>query len=527
MEGSFSLRIKRLLLFIQNDKIAILILTLITLGTRMFRLSFHDIWYDEAYSFFGAIGFFKNAQIFDFNPFIYPWFLKNWTSFFGNSLFSLRLPSAFFSAASLYPLFRLVAMVGNRKAAWLVSLIFILSPFQIWYSQEARSYSFIIFEAILFWYVFTRYVAAPRIRYAYSCFFVLVLSVCTDYRLGFFLLFFVVLHFRSLDKRLAFFCMAALLVSLVLCLRVFMAQADFFKQISFWAPVPLWISPLITFNNMLFGYNRLPFFNSISLSLTAVLLIILGLAHGPRMGMIKSLVFLPVVFGFVFSKLSVSIYVDRFFAFISPFFYVGLILSLNSLKNLFLKKALFAALFLPLIAAAIFYYTDTNEERCLRAGEFWSRMHVGVPFKHPYQAAVRFLTGHYQRHECILFSNRDFPLPFQYYSFFVNNNRGASKDEMTHKLVCVPEFMAKNFFESRIAAKFSKEASMQVLSEGWLEGNKREGISRYWLVTTTWYRGQAVEHTANAFLVRSFMSRCCRKIKTFEIDGITVDLFEF
>ena len=57
---------------------------------------------------------------------------------------SLRLPAALFGALSCVLLYGLARMIGGRRAAIAASVLLALSPFQVQYGQEARSYTLVI-----------------------------------------------------------------------------------------------------------------------------------------------------------------------------------------------------------------------------------------------------------------------------------------------------------------------------------------------------------------------------------------------
>src|SRR5205823_8653991 len=67
----------------------------------------------------------------------------------GTSEIVLRLPSVLFGTASLALMFIVVTpLLGNRVALVSAGLLAI-SPFHVWYSQEARPYSLFLFLSLL------------------------------------------------------------------------------------------------------------------------------------------------------------------------------------------------------------------------------------------------------------------------------------------------------------------------------------------------------------------------------------------
>lgn len=80
----------------------------------------------------------------DFHPPFFYLFTKLWTTIFGLSEISLRLPSVFFTWATGILLYSLVGF-------W-PSLLFLLNPLSVYYSQEARMYSMVTFFLFLSYY---------------------------------------------------------------------------------------------------------------------------------------------------------------------------------------------------------------------------------------------------------------------------------------------------------------------------------------------------------------------------------------
>ena len=115
------------------------IILLISLGLRLISLN-QSLWLDEAisanvvknYSYSDIVTKFSPA---DFHPPLYYLTLKAWTSIFGISEISLRLPSVIFSLVTIYLVFRFFGI-------W-PSLLLAFNPLYLYYSQEARMYSLV------------------------------------------------------------------------------------------------------------------------------------------------------------------------------------------------------------------------------------------------------------------------------------------------------------------------------------------------------------------------------------------------
>ncbi len=104
-----------------------------------------SLWLDEAttarvvqqYNYLEIV---KNFSPFDFHPPLYYLFMKFWTSIFGYSEISLRMPSVIFSLISGWIIFLIGKKIKDEKIGFWASLFFLFNPLIIYYSQEARMY---------------------------------------------------------------------------------------------------------------------------------------------------------------------------------------------------------------------------------------------------------------------------------------------------------------------------------------------------------------------------------------------------
>lgn len=136
---------------------AVVGVTLVGLGLRAFHLGSGSLWYDEAFSALAAERPFAqmlDATAYDVHPPLYyiilwAWF-RLWPGTGRPSEAWLRLPSLLFSVLSI-PLtwsfargFKL-----DRCAALLAAALMAVLPFQIFYGQETRQYSLLLFTSLL------------------------------------------------------------------------------------------------------------------------------------------------------------------------------------------------------------------------------------------------------------------------------------------------------------------------------------------------------------------------------------------
>ncbi|MCB0191341.1 MAG: glycosyltransferase family 39 protein [Anaerolineae bacterium] len=116
---------------------------LIAAFVRFFNLSGQSLWSDEGNSVaLARRGLVEIAQrtAFDIHPPLYYWLLKLWIGLWGDSEVGLRSFSAVLGVLCVYLIGWLGIRLFGRRVGLLAALLAALSPFQVYYSQEARMY---------------------------------------------------------------------------------------------------------------------------------------------------------------------------------------------------------------------------------------------------------------------------------------------------------------------------------------------------------------------------------------------------
>jgi 4-amino-4-deoxy-L-arabinose transferase-like glycosyltransferase len=136
----------------------LLSIILIALALRLYQLTYHSLWFDEAISVHWArqtvprileVGF---TQVEDRLPPLYYLMLKGWTTLFGLSELGVRSLSVLFGTLLIPVVASLAATLFNRRIALDAALLTTLNPFLIWYAQEARMYApAVFFSALTVW----------------------------------------------------------------------------------------------------------------------------------------------------------------------------------------------------------------------------------------------------------------------------------------------------------------------------------------------------------------------------------------
>lgn len=133
---------------------------------RFINISSESLWLDEGLS--ARLASMPLADISalglqtDHNPPLYLYLLHFWINLFGKSELAIRSLSALLNAACIPLLWLIVNRLFNSRIAYISVLIFALSPFQIYYAQEARAYSLLCFTSLTATWAFLRLRSTPN-----------------------------------------------------------------------------------------------------------------------------------------------------------------------------------------------------------------------------------------------------------------------------------------------------------------------------------------------------------------------------
>lgn len=134
---------------------------IVALAFDLHQLGGVNVWFDEAFSYvfasqpFGQMwrgmwGPEPNMEL--YYTMLYGWLRTLHLLGLRPTEFLLRLPSALFAALGAMAVFALGKRLGGWAPALIAALLFILNPLQLYYAQQARSYSMEVFFTIAAWY---------------------------------------------------------------------------------------------------------------------------------------------------------------------------------------------------------------------------------------------------------------------------------------------------------------------------------------------------------------------------------------
>lgn len=126
-------------------KWALVGVVILALALRLYRLDSQSFWIDEAWSISAASRNFPDFLLIRDNiPPLHHSILKLFITILGASEISARMPSVLAGVISVALLYRMAARLFGKPTGLVAAFLLSISPFHIWYSQEARPYAVLI-----------------------------------------------------------------------------------------------------------------------------------------------------------------------------------------------------------------------------------------------------------------------------------------------------------------------------------------------------------------------------------------------
>lgn len=396
----------------------LLLILLLGFALRLFHLEEREMWYDEAFAVlyaekdlgaivYGTVTPVEGAAA-DIHPLLYYFFLHGWMNL-GQSPFVVRFPSTFFGLLSICMVFRLGRELFGARAGLIAAALTAVSPFHVWYSQEARMYSLLCLSSLLSIYFFVRVWKDGKAVHWIG------FSVCTAlslyvHNLAFLVLFtldvFVIMRRRW--KLLKPLLLSHAVIGALFLPWLLLVPSQFAKvHQAYWIPTPgptELVRTLIVFTfNLPMPDWLLPLALFFSL-----LLLFLTLYRTLRPSTVRtqssqwaeyltmSLSFMPVITMFVISQLK-AVYVERAVVVSALAYYL-------TVAQAGVKRRLPRFVTLSLVPVPF-----------LVAGSLWYQYNYSQFPRSPFREANAFLREHYRTGDVIVHDNKLSFFPSHYY----------------------------------------------------------------------------------------------------------------
>ncbi|MEM2925795.1 MAG: glycosyltransferase family 39 protein, partial [Methanocellales archaeon] len=166
------------------EKFIFLSIFLLGVFLRLYNLGRDSLWLDELVSFQIArepsfIEVYSSALLDNHPPLHY--LLLHIMTYFGESEFILRLPSAVFGILTIPVAYKLGEYYFGKSEGLISAFLLSISYFHIRYSQEARMYAQLLFFSALSLYFFSRAIKENQNRFWIAFIFATILGIYSHY----------------------------------------------------------------------------------------------------------------------------------------------------------------------------------------------------------------------------------------------------------------------------------------------------------------------------------------------------------
>ena len=374
----------------------LLIILIIATVLRLYNLTAISLWHDEAFSAL-LVKYNLSEMMYrialDVHPPFYYLVLRCWDLFFGNSLFSIRMFSVLFGILIVLGVYLLVKEIfKNNRLALFACLIVAVNPFQIQYASEARMYtlgtfliifsSYFLLKAIkqtkssneflplfkggsrgiflinnkVYWLLYILFASAAIYTHYYIFFSIFAQAIFVLY---------IILRKSKFsisaflkNKIFHYSILAYSLIALLYLpwLKTFLKQTGQVQE-NYWIPAMNFWSIPNTFWKMTFelpiNFLKTEYIlTALMLIISAVIISVLKKKKQPAKWLIFFSLIIPFITASVFS-LKTSVYLDRYFIFVSAFYLIFIALGIFLIRNKFIKAVIAAAIILGCLCGFI------------------------------------------------------------------------------------------------------------------------------------------------------------------------------
>ena len=169
-------------------KMAIIAIIILAFALRLYRLDHQSIWYDE-----GLSAYFAEQSLEDMlagistadHPPLHFIALHLWMRIAGRGEFSIRYFSLAWGVVAVPVMFKLSESLVKREVGFWAAFLLSISPFHIWFSQEARMYTMLVTLSLASAYAFLKLLSAWRTRELWLCAALNLLGLYTHFYFAF------------------------------------------------------------------------------------------------------------------------------------------------------------------------------------------------------------------------------------------------------------------------------------------------------------------------------------------------------
>lgn len=350
---------------------SIILLGIISLGLylRLYRLDYLCLWYDEVKSV-SIANEFRVSDIWDeedaIKPLFYLFILRPWIKTFGLNEYSARFPAVILGCIAIFLLYKLGSFIFDKPIGLICAFLLAISPFSIYYSQQADYSSMKIPAVILTMLLFFRYLKLKKglfpltlvnaaLLYIHpACFFAVIIQNAVIL---------LVIKDKGIYRKWFY---GQIFIMFLLCLWVLIfKRIDSLHRTTYWVATPALETIFRTFeafghgvyrfanggtgfsvHNKYLLYPRILLGIHISLLLFSLFRLKRTDEDYPKVVIILIWLLLPIFSLFVFSRLFFPIYTDRYLMYCLPAYILLVGYAFSRLRSKKVQFVLIAAVFL-------------------------------------------------------------------------------------------------------------------------------------------------------------------------------------
>jgi len=379
---------------------------------RIHDLGAESLWYDEISSIDQANRdlpslFFK----FHLSP-LYFFLLRYWMKLFGMTEVSLRYLSAVSGIGSIFLTYRVGRILFNKRVGIISSVFISLSPFHLFHSQDARHYSLFVFLTLLSMLLFLKILNESFEKKCKLYIFYAIATVLLLYThlWGIFVVLAQNIFFflrKHDEKRRWIVAQTVIFVTFFVWFAPFVSfllkEKEYITACLAWISRPGLYSLIEMFKTFSYGgmhYGRSDFFVRLEeIGFSSALLYIfsfffvLGAVPSGKKDSQKILflalwLLLPVLILFISSFIFFPVFVDRYFLFVLPAYYLFVAKGIDKINNNLAKVAMVSFVVILTVPALRFYYKQDLKIRwdaafdCIERNRKKDDLFIVVPSRH-------------------------------------------------------------------------------------------------------------------------------------------------
>jgi mannosyltransferase len=377
-----------------RSEILVVAILLIGFSLRVYDLGTESLWIDEGTSI--QLARLSLPQIIEnrsqsVNPPLYFIVLHYWVRLFGESEFSIRLPSVVFGSLALVMIYRLGDLIFGKKVGTLSCLLLAISVFHISYSQEARGYSLMGLLALISMFFFIKLLVRANFAFLigyvfsssllmYNHFFGLLIIVAQNIYL------ITMIIFSEDEYEFNFkrwiLAQGMLVVLYIPWIRFLITQIVGIQE-GYWIPTPTVRSIIETFLKysagsklLLLCFLALSFFSTLTYKRTAGKINwktlfrsidgyswSLSLSNSAKIYLLLLWLAVPIILPFVISQISTPIYYTRYTIVASLAFYILIARGVKNIDNIYIRLSVVIITIIYCILGISEYYIQVNKQQ--------------------------------------------------------------------------------------------------------------------------------------------------------------------